>query len=48
MDPTILIALVVLILAVIGAGLSWRSVTSYLCIVIAIIELIVLLPGGPF
>lgn len=48
MDTGTLIALIVLVLAVVAAGLSWRSAASYLCIVIAAIELIVLLPGGPF
>lgn len=48
MDPTTLINLIVLILATLAAGFSWRSVASYICIVIAIIELVVLLPGGPF
>ena len=48
MDPGILIALIVLVLALIAAGLSWRTPASYLCIVIALIEMITLLPGGPW
>jgi len=48
MDPAVLVNLVVLILAVVAAALSWRSVPSYLCLVIAAIEVIALLPGGPF
>jgi hypothetical protein len=48
MDPGTLIALVVLVLALVAAGLSWRSPASYLCIVIAGIMLISLLPGGPW
>ena len=40
--------LITLILAVMAAALSWRSVPCYLCIVIAVIELIALLPGGPW
>jgi len=48
MDPAVLIDLIVLILACIAAALSWRTVASYLCLVIAVIMLIALLPGGPW
>lgn len=51
MDP---ITLVIFILALCGAGFSfisaasYRSVPGWIFVVIAVIELIVLLPGGPF
>lgn len=45
MDTETLLALVILVLAIVGAALSWRSPVCYLCIVIALIELMVLLPG---
>lgn len=48
MDTTVLAFLLILILSCMGAALSWRSVTSYLCIAIALIALAALVPGGPF
>jgi hypothetical protein len=47
MDPTVLGLLVILVLACVGAALSWRSVASYICIAVAVIALLLLLPGGP-
>lgn len=48
MDPQALVNLVVLVLAIVAAVLSWRSVASYVCLAIAVIEVIALLPGGPW
>lgn len=48
MDATVLIQLIVMVLAIVAGALSWRSVASYICFAIAAIELIALLPGGPW
>lgn len=48
MDTNVLVDLVILVLSILGAALSWRTVTSYLCIAIALICLVALLPGGPW
>lgn len=43
-----IIDLIIFILAVIGAGLAWKTPSGWICLAIAAIELIALLPGGPW